>query len=219
MAELLTSIDVVNQSFKKSMRGYDAAEVDEFLDHVAETLQIYAQKTKDLERELAAKSESLSEYGKIKDALQDTLVMAQQVADEKMHAAEADAKKIIDEAMDKADEICRDANKETERLRDDVSKIRDLRIQYEQEFRGILGKFSTLLNQTLTHSPLDVTVDSVVFGAEKDEKKESEAAPEKQTEEVTEEVPPAEEWLNESTPKFADSGYTEDGEPEENSPI
>ena len=34
MVELLTSLDVVNQSFKKSMRGYDSAEVDEFLDNV-----------------------------------------------------------------------------------------------------------------------------------------------------------------------------------------
>ena len=40
MSELLTSLDVVNQSFKKSLRGYDAAEVDEFLDHVAETLSL-----------------------------------------------------------------------------------------------------------------------------------------------------------------------------------
>ena len=55
MVELLTSLDVVNQSFKKSMRGYDPAEVDEFLDNVAETLQTYAQMTKDLEQELHAK--------------------------------------------------------------------------------------------------------------------------------------------------------------------
>ena len=58
MVELLTSLDVVNQSFKKSMRGYDPAEVDEFLDNVAETLQTYAQRTKDLERDLHAKEES-----------------------------------------------------------------------------------------------------------------------------------------------------------------
>ena len=50
MKELLTSLDVVNQSFKKSIRGYDAAEVDEFLDNVSESLQVYAQKTKDMER-------------------------------------------------------------------------------------------------------------------------------------------------------------------------
>ena len=37
------------------MRGYDPAEVDEFLDNVAETLQTYAQMTKDLERELMQK--------------------------------------------------------------------------------------------------------------------------------------------------------------------
>ena len=48
MGELLTSLDVVNQSFKKCMRGYDPVEVDEFLDQVAATLQNYVQKIKDM---------------------------------------------------------------------------------------------------------------------------------------------------------------------------
>ena len=65
LAELLTSLDVVNQSFKKSIRGYDAAEVDEFLDNVAEALQSYAQRNKELERDMAAKEERLAEYDKM----------------------------------------------------------------------------------------------------------------------------------------------------------
>ena len=77
MSELLTSLDVVNQSFKKSLRGYDAAEVDEFLDHVAETLQFYNQRTKELERDLASKQEALAEYDRMKDVLHEALLMAQ----------------------------------------------------------------------------------------------------------------------------------------------
>ena len=81
MSELLTSLDVVNQSFKKSLRGYDAAEVDEFLDHVAETLQSYNQKNKELERELALKQDSLAEYERMKDVLHEALLMAQKSAE------------------------------------------------------------------------------------------------------------------------------------------
>lgn len=55
MTEILTSLDVVNQSFKKSIRGYNPAEVDDFLDAVAETLQFYAQETKDLKNILTEK--------------------------------------------------------------------------------------------------------------------------------------------------------------------
>ena len=57
MSELLTSLDIVNQAFKKTMRGYDPVEVDEFLDRVAESIQVYTQKAKDSERALTERSE------------------------------------------------------------------------------------------------------------------------------------------------------------------
>ena len=162
MVELLTSLDVVNQSFKKSMRGYDSAEVDEFLDNVAETLQTYAQRTKDLERDLAAKEESLAEYEKMKDVLHEALLMAQKSADEKVKSAQEQASKIISDAKERADMICKDATQEAERLRDGVSQIRNVRNLYEQEFRGLLAKFDNMLNQSINSSTLTAAVNSIL---------------------------------------------------------
>ena len=174
MVELLTSLDVVNQSFKKSMRGYDPAEVDEFLDNVAETLQTYAQMTKDLERELHAKEESLREYEKMKDVLHEALLMAQKSADEKVRSAQEQASKIIAEAKEKADMICKDAAQEAERLRDGVSQIRNVRNLYEQEFRGLLAKFDNMLNQSINSSPLTAAVNSIRRHSFLDDQKEAE---------------------------------------------
>jgi len=177
MVELLTSLDVVNQSFKKSMRGYDPAEVDEFLDNVAETLQTYAQMTKDLERELHAKEESLREYEKMKDVLHEALLMAQKSADEKVRSAQEQASKIIAEAKEKADMICKDAAQEAERLRDGVSQIRNVRNLYEQEFRGLLAKFDNMLNQSINSSPLTAAVNSILEDIPfLDDQKEAETA-------------------------------------------
>lgn len=162
MVELLTSLDVVNQSFKKSLRGYDPVEVDEFLDNVAETLQAYAQKTKDMERDLVAKEESLSEYEKMKDVLHEALLMAQKSADEKVKSAQEEAARIIAEARDKADLTCRDAAMEADRLRDGVSQIRNVRNLYEQEFRGLLAKFDNMLNQSINSSTLTAAVNSIL---------------------------------------------------------
>ncbi len=162
MVELLTSLDVVNQSFKKSMRGYDSAEVDEFLDNVAETLQTYAQRTKDLERDVAVKEESLAEYEKMKDILHEALLMAQKSADEKIKSAQEQASKIIFEAREKADMICKDAAQEAERLRDGVYQIRNVRNLYEQEFRGLLAKFDNMLNQSINSSTLTAAVNSIL---------------------------------------------------------
>lgn len=164
MAELLTSLDVVNQSFKKSIRGYDAAEVDEFLDHIAETLQVYMQRNKDLERELLTKQESLAEYEKMKDVLHEALLMAQKSADERVRSAKDQAAKIISDAEARAEEICRDAVCEADKLRDGILQIRNIRSLYEQEIRGILAKYENLLNQCVSGSPLAGAVESVLEG-------------------------------------------------------
>lgn len=166
MSELLTSLDVVNQSFKKSLRGYDPSEVDEFLDHVAETLQFYNQRTKELERDLAAKQESLDEYDRMKDVLHEALLMAQKSADDRVKSAREQANKIVSDAKEQADAMCREAASEAERLRAGVEQIRNIRDMYAQEFRGILAKFDNQLNQAM-NSQLGGAVDSVLEVREK----------------------------------------------------
>ena len=177
LAELLTSLDVVNQSFKKSIRGYDAAEVDEFLDNVAEALQSYAQRNKELEREMAAKEERLAEYDKMKNVLNEALILAQKSADDRVKSAREAAAKIISDAEAKAEEICSDAAQEADRLRSGVSQIKNIRDLYEQEFRGMLAKFDNMLNQCISSSKLDRAVNSVL---ETEAETEEEDAPEEE---------------------------------------
>ena len=169
MAELLTSLDVVNQSFKKSLRGYDAAEVDEFLDHVAETLQSYNQKNKEMERELAAKTDSLAEYEKMKNVLHEALLMAQKSADERVSSAREQASRILEDARAEAQAIKSDAAQEAEGLRCGVEQIRNIRDLYAQEFRGMLAKFDNQLTQAMNSSKLAGAVESVLEIAEEPE--------------------------------------------------
>lgn len=169
MAELLTSLDVVNQSFKKSLRGYDSAEVDEFLDHVAETLQSYNQKNKEMERELAAKTDSLAEYEKMKNVLHEALLMAQKSADERVSSAREQASRILEDARAEAQAIKSDAVQEAEGLRSGVEQIRNIRDLYAQEFRGMLAKFDNQLTQAMNSSKLAGAVESVLETAEEPE--------------------------------------------------
>ncbi|MDR2779525.1 MAG: DivIVA domain-containing protein [Synergistaceae bacterium] len=101
MSELLTSLDIVNQAFKKTMRGYDPSEVDEFLDRVAECIQIYVQKLKDYERVIEEQSEKLRDYENIKGSLHEALLMAQRTAEEKV----TNASLLADEKVSQADRV------------------------------------------------------------------------------------------------------------------
>jgi cell division initiation protein len=137
MSELLTSLDIVNQAFKKTMRGYDPSEVDEFLDRVAECIQVYVQKIKDYERVIEEQSEKLRDYENIKGSLHEALLMAQRTAQEKVTNASlladekvAQADRVSDErighATVTAENILADARIKAERMiRDAESSVLD----------------------------------------------------------------------------------------------
>ncbi|MDR0648535.1 MAG: DivIVA domain-containing protein [Synergistaceae bacterium] len=158
MGELLTSLDVVNQGFKKTMRGYDPAEVDEFLDKVAECIQAYVQKTKDCERIIAEQGERLRDYDNIKGSLHEALLMAQRsaeekvsnataIAEEKLSQANAYASDIIAEAKAKADKIIRDAEQEVAECGIEVQSLQSLRDSGYANIRSFIREMSDAIEK------------------------------------------------------------------------
>jgi cell division initiation protein len=169
MSELLTSLDIVNQAFKKTMRGYDPSEVDEFLDRVAECIQIYVQKIKDYERVIEEQSEKLRDYENIKGSLHEALLMAQRTAEEKVNnaslladekVAQADraseerighatvtAENILADARIKAERMIRDAESSVLDFGHELTMLQELRNagfaslhSYISEISGVLDK-------------------------------------------------------------------------------
>lgn len=168
MSELLTPLDIVNQTFKKTMRGYDPAEVDEFLDHVAECLQAYAQMTKDYEREIETHTEKLSDYERLKDSLQEALVMAQKTAEERISQAtemadslvaearakaegmipdvQAKADEMLSDARARAESIVRKAEEDLVTLNKDLERLDALRTAGFAAFRDLIHQISSAIN-------------------------------------------------------------------------
>ena len=116
MGEMLSSLDVVNKAFKKTMRGYDPAEVDEFLDRVAESIQAYVQQTKEFERIMEDQAEKLKDYEKIKGSLHEALLMAQRTAEEKVANAIKAAEERLGNATTTADGIVAEARAQSEHM-------------------------------------------------------------------------------------------------------
>ena len=172
MSELLTSLDIVNQAFKKTMRGYDPSEVDEFLDRVAECIQVYVQKIKDYERVIEEQSEKLCDYENIKGSLHEALLMAQRtaeekvtnaslladekvakadkVSDEKIGQATAAAEKILADAKSKAERMVREAEASVMDFGRELNILKELRNSgfanmhaFISEINGVLSKAET----------------------------------------------------------------------------
>jgi cell division initiation protein len=152
-------LDVVNQGFKKTMRGYDPAEVDEFLDKVAECIQAYVQKTKDCERIIAEQGERLRDYDNIKGSLHEALLMAQRsaeekvsnasaIAEEKLSQANAYASDIIAEAKTKADKIIREAEQHVGECEAELQSIQSMRDSGYASIRAFVREMSEVVEKS-----------------------------------------------------------------------
>ena len=81
---MLTPLDIENKKFSKQIvNGYSVEEVDDFLDDLTKDYEKLYKEVADSKNKLEDMQESISKYKNIESTLQNTLVMAQNTADEK----------------------------------------------------------------------------------------------------------------------------------------
>jgi len=109
---LLTPLDIHNKEFRRSFRGYNEEEVDAFLDSVVKDYEQLYRENIELKDTIDRLNSKLEHFQHLENTLHNTLVIAQETAEEvKLNAkketeliikeSEITAKKMIDEAMTK----------------------------------------------------------------------------------------------------------------------
>ncbi|WP_378952071.1 DivIVA domain-containing protein [Pelosinus sp. sgz500959] len=109
---MLTPLDIHNKEFKKSFRGYNEEDVDEFLDRVIKDYEQLYRENIEIKENLDRLSSKLEHFQHMENTLHNTLIIAQETAEEvKLNAkrttelmikeAEVQARKILDEATNK----------------------------------------------------------------------------------------------------------------------
>lgn len=112
----VTPIDIQNKEFSMGLRGYRAAEVDEFMEQLSKVLEQAIKEKLTLEEEKKHLEERLTQYRKLEETLHNAIIVAQETAEDvKRNAnreaelirreAEKDAQRIVEEARYKASRI------------------------------------------------------------------------------------------------------------------
>ena len=139
----LTPVDVRAQEFRKSLRGYDTGDVDDFRQRVAEELERLLKERSDLEDKLHQLREQVKAFRERETALNDALVMAQQLRGETEQAARREADLIAREARVQADATLSDARAEERAVRRDIETA-------QRQLNSYLASFRTLLERYLS---------------------------------------------------------------------
>ncbi|EOT27979.1 DivIVA domain-containing protein [Enterococcus saccharolyticus] len=107
----LTPLDIQNKSFAVKMRGYEKNEVDDFLEIVVRDYEDVTQKNRELEKALRHAEEKLEYFNELKDALNQSIIVAQDTADKVKTSASKESEVIVTSAQNKADELVTTAEK------------------------------------------------------------------------------------------------------------
>ncbi len=153
----LTPLDIVNKEFKHGFRGYSEDDVNEFLDEVVRDYEALIRENDELKENTSGMTERLEQYRKLEATLQNTLVVAQQTAEEVKVAARKEADLIVREAEAKAGEIVRLAESRVRETEGQLAQMRYETEKFRAQIKSLLEAQLRLLSDT---SLLQVPIES-----------------------------------------------------------
>jgi cell division initiation protein len=118
----LSPLDIQNKTFEQKMRGYNRDEVDDFLDQVVTDYENLNQKNHELEKSLKSANEKLAYFNELKDALNQSIIVAQETADKVKSNASTEAEMIIKNADQEANSQLETAKNQAEQLLSEAQK-------------------------------------------------------------------------------------------------
>ena len=135
----LTPMDINNKEFKKAIIGYSPEEVDEFLDDVVENYEELYKENSRLKDSLNRANEKIEHYEKLEITIQNTLLLAQNAADQAKESSEKQADLIISNANETAQRILDKAHGDVVTINDEYERVKEEFIKFRAKFRGFMN--------------------------------------------------------------------------------
>jgi len=134
----ITPVDIKNQKFGKSFRGYDPAEVDAFLEMTSSTLEDLCQENSQLKERLSSVESTLIGYKDLEGNIKQALVTAQKSAEEIRQNAEKEAQLLMRETRIKVERKMEESYNVLSRLKRQIADLNNLKREYIVRLRSML---------------------------------------------------------------------------------
>lgn len=135
---MLTPLDIENKRFAKTIKGYNADEVDDFLDQVTIEYERLYKENAEYKNKLERLEKELEHYKTVEHTLQNTLLMAQSTADDIKTMAQKQADQIIEDAKIEAQKLVEDVNKDEVEVRRKTEELKKQFGVYKAKMEALL---------------------------------------------------------------------------------
>jgi cell division initiation protein len=134
----LAPVEIRHVRLGRRPLGYDRVATDRLLEEVAASFEDTWRERADLRDEMERLEAELQRQREIEEALRNTLLSAERMADELRARAHREADLIVEEARAKAREITGGAETERERMRGEIRRLRSLENDVRSRYRTFL---------------------------------------------------------------------------------
>jgi cell division initiation protein len=150
-------IDVRRKEFRNSLRGYDANQVDDFLDAVADEFERAYTDNSRMREEISNLRERLQQFEELEGSIRSALVHAEQAADDLRHSASREAEDLrasaareaeftIREAKARSHQMLAESSARVERIQESYEALQEAKRNFANDFRYLLKSYMEMMD-------------------------------------------------------------------------
>ncbi|PKK92190.1 MAG: septum formation initiator [Candidatus Wallbacteria bacterium HGW-Wallbacteria-1] len=141
----ITPIDIHQKVFRKSFRGYDIDEVDDFLEKVGREFEVLFTENQRLKERLERVEDQMKDYIEMEKTLKETLVAAQRSSGEMKMNAEKESELIIRESEITAEKMIESAKNEARMIMKELAKLKQQKKLIRLDIKSLLDSYYEML--------------------------------------------------------------------------
>lgn len=160
-------IDVRRKEFKHSVRGYNADQVDDFLDTVADEFENTYSENLRMREEISSLRDRLEQFEKLEGSIQSALVHAEHAANDLREGASREAENVrnnanreadltIKEAQERSQQMLADSSFKVERAQESYEALKTAKQNFAADFRHLLKSYIEVMNNVDIVSAKDI---------------------------------------------------------------
>jgi len=141
----ITPMDIEQQEFTRSFRGYNEEEVDDFLDKIVKDYEELINENVRLNEEIERMQEKLKEFSQIEETLRSALLNAQKSAEEMKERVEDEAKIIIEKAEMEAKALKQQVFQREDTVKNEIDNLRRYKFTFKEKFKSMLNLYLKMI--------------------------------------------------------------------------
>lgn len=149
----ITPLDIEQQQFGRSFRGYNEDEVDNFLDRIAKDYEEILNENIKTKEELERLQTRIEEYSRMEDVLRNALVSAQQSASNIKENVQIEAQAVIENARIEAEKIKQRARQEILDISNEIASLKKNKQLIFEKLKNTLKLHINMLEEEILEEP------------------------------------------------------------------